>query len=910
MATTQTPPVTNGQNGNITVPIQSTGGYTQAQVSDLAKANPGQVVQGAQTGSTVGGQGLPPVATYAQSYTAPAVSPDAQKFLDQQKQYEANTQQAILNQQNANKVATASGTTSYFDSASGTWKSGSSPQTQAVQQQVATQSSGTAGTGATTSTTDANYANDPRMKILDQQAEYIKNSLNNQQQALNAQFDQKIRAAAAQQKSESGQSSMTLARMGAMGTTASGVSYMQSLDAQHASTISQMEQERQASLMLAQNAADSQLLDLAAKRLDAVDEIDAKYEKAQANRLAQLSKYQDVQGKSYDALAEAGKTLEDFPEGFFAHQDEVLNSYGIQVPAGTSEALFVASQKANEAAKAETIADQTDKATAVAKDIQSIMSNMMPGQAVPIGSGTYFNTSGSAIIEADAKGIARMSITKADGTQEIKNLGPVGKASDLTREMHNGKEMLFNKTTQTYTDISGEPSLRDTMIKFFPSGKKPPIGNGQCGNSWNLVTGGKAGRVGDSLESKVALTDPSLNIYQLVPGDSFVMSTNKPYGHIGFINHIDRLDDGRLQYTLSESNWDGQGTWTNERKMFSDDPRLKGYISTHDKLPAEMMAETIGGEGVPMQTDVPDDSSNGFTIPNNPLTAFSGTMKEFDTAKKAEEQAVLAAKSLVSKDLKITEVPAGVRGRALEIAKANGYNQEEGEASENPFAKGLIDGTIKLTEIPMASRREALSLAQKAGYTPKGNKKFQDMSETAKNEFTDLLTMEDQINNIEAFKTTGAEGKEQDTGPLAAGTNAIRGWFNMADQNLLDIDSITQDLKSNIMKQRSGAAVHESEVKRLSKFIPSVSDNDQAFNTKLAHLKETYKTMLENQAKLHGFSDLASFKKEFGIGTQDPGTEETNATPTADLSVTTPDGQTFTFSSQADLENFKKQAGL
>lgn len=872
---------------------------TPAETIAKAQAQPGVMQLGATTGTTNAAPGqLPAVPTQFQAVTGAGATMDAAS-LKQMKETEARNEASRQAELNRLKQSSAAGTTSYYDAASGTWKQGSSPETQKIQAETAATTptwdaqAGTWKTGtATVGTAGATGAGatSAGTALIDKQMQDLKEQAAEQQRQITAMYDQQIRARAAQQKSESAQSAMMLARMGGIGmTTASGVSYTQSLDAQHAQELGQLEQAKQNALAAAQAAATNQNNDLLAKKIDEMNAIDERAQTAMTNRLNNLQKAQAVQDKSYQDLAAAGLSVTDFPDGYFKHQDDALNSYGIAVPPGTSEAAFIATKKAYSLKQEADAATRATQSRAVAKDIQSIVQNLMPGQTIPIGDGTYFGTSGGGVVEADSSGHARMLITTADGKQEIHDLGPIGKASDITRVMHNGKEMAYNNLTQQYTDISGEQTLRHTILKFFPSGQKTPLASTECGGSWNIITDNKAGHAGDSLESKVALTDPKLTKDDIVAGDSFVMSTNKPYGHIGFINEILDLPDGRKQYTLSESNWDGKGTWTNDRKMFSDDPRLKGYISTHDKLPYSIMNETASllSTKTPTAQITPTATViNGLTIPNSPLTTFSGTPAAYEKLQEAEKSAATDAQALISGQMKLKDLPASDRARAIEIATANGWSQQKAEAGENPFAKGLIDGTVKITDIPMAERGEALSLAQKAGYTPEGNSKFQKISDTAKMEFRDLLTMEDQIRTLETLKSTGAEGREQDTGPLAAGTNAMRGWINMANQNLLDIDATTQDLKSNIMKQRSGAAVQEAEVKRLSKFLPTVSDNDQVFNRKMRHLRETYNTMLQNQAKIYGFADLDAFKKQFGIGTA----EATPTPATNTVTVTSPDG--------------------
>lgn len=76
------------------------------------------------------------------------------------------------------------------------------------------------------------------------------------------------------------------------------------------------------------------------------------------------------------------------------------------------------------------------------------------------------------------------------------------------------------------------------------------------------------------------------------------------------------------------------------------------------------------------------------------------------------------------------------------------------------------------------------------------------------------------------------------TGPLASKQLAAKKFFGLVDEtsDQLKLEQLLGKMKADFFKAVSGAAVSEQEVKRLSKFLPDISDQEGVIRSKLATL--------------------------------------------------------------------------
>lgn len=112
-----------------------------------------------------------------------------------------------------------------------------------------------------------------------------------------------------------------------------------------------------------------------------------------------------------------------------------------------------------------------------------------------------------------------------------------------------------------------------------------------------------------------------------------------------------------------------------------------------------------------------------------------------------------------------------------------------------------------------------------------------------------------QVDTISGFDNTKISSQEAlallakgvETGPVAGRTLQAKKLAGTQDPDQLKLEQNLQKIKSDFMKAISGAAVSESEVKRLSKFLPDITDQESVLKSKLDSLvyesqkfKDTY----------------------------------------------------------------------
>lgn len=74
------------------------------------------------------------------------------------------------------------------------------------------------------------------------------------------------------------------------------------------------------------------------------------------------------------------------------------------------------------------------------------------------------------------------------------------------------------------------------------------------------------------------------------------------------------------------------------------------------------------------------------------------------------------------------------------------------------------------------------------------------------------------------------------TGPISGRVGKAAQVTGQASDNFIDLNSQITNIKANFMKAMSGAAVSEQEVKRLSQFLPDVTDDENVIQRKLTNL--------------------------------------------------------------------------
>lgn len=109
-----------------------------------------------------------------------------------------------------------------------------------------------------------------------------------------------------------------------------------------------------------------------------------------------------------------------------------------------------------------------------------------------------------------------------------------------------------------------------------------------------------------------------------------------------------------------------------------------------------------------------------------------------------------------------------------------------------------------------------------------------------------------------AQKAQGLLAKGVKTGPWESAKLSTKKFFDKADPDQLDLEQTLGKIKADFMKSISGAAVSESEAKRLAKFLPEIGDQEGVIKVKLKNLIEESKKSKANLLKTLGASGGAS----------------------------------------------------
>lgn len=427
---------------------------------------------------------------------------------------------------------------------------------------------------------------DPLFKLIGQRREQLR--LENQQltDSIRANFENRLRATQEDQRAETGMNAMALARGGALGTSGSGLAFMNKLEISHRSEINTLETQRNDALRLAAQAASKEDFELLGKQLDRADKLEKEFNDAQQRRVDNLLKYKQIEkiekeelSETLSAFAAAGQTLDDLPDGYLDFQERASG-----LPAGTGRFVFEAAQKEQALkAKKDDLAMRKDEAALqretydIASQIVDIQAKVPRGQPIKIGDATYYGIGTGHLktgIEVDKDGQS-IYYEFDPYTKQMKTYATgIHKPQDGWKMIFDGEGKPFwvNENSKQ-VEYAGQPTAWQQTI---PEGSQ----GGQCGRFFNNLTG--LG-VGDTIESKLKFADPKITPDTLQIGDGFVSSEGGWTGHIGFVNLITDVN-GRKLLTLTESNYGRDEKVTHTRQIYADDPRIKGFIPSHDKI--------------------------------------------------------------------------------------------------------------------------------------------------------------------------------------------------------------------------------------------------------------------------------------------------------------------------------------
>ena len=618
---------------------------------------------------------------------------------------------------------------------------------------------------------------DPRYQLLQDQADRMNEQRAQTISDAGASYDVAEHRLAAQQDQQSGAAAVQLARMGGLGTSASGLSYLQSLDAKHMEALNDLQIQKQAAINQAQRAYDQQQYDIVGKQLDVANQIEQQYYQHKNDQIDNLIKYRQLQQyekkdaqETLSSMAAAGITADQLPQDYLSHLDEVQG-----VPYGTSEALFSLAQSEQESKQKLAGIELQTKEVGLAKIIQEVQGfsqeqagklvdvlNKVPaGHTISIDGVDYAGWNTGNVkngVEIDNNGQATgWTFDPASNTWSTQSLGYIGSKKDgFSLQFDNqGHPWNYNPATGQLVPVS---QSQTNWASLFPDGTVA----GQCGAFVNKLTG--LG-VGDSLypdpktgdPGKVSKIDRTIGTPSnpLQIGDVVVQSIGGWTGHVALVNSMYKGPDGKTYLRLTESNYHKDGKVTNFRTIAAEDSTVVGFgrgnlapaLRTGTDSPSNptLVAATFGNvankldqplsdsllkaTGLPVGSTYADAKAKGIVLKEDTTPASLDARLPDDVASALKlpvgtTYAEAKAKGLVlppSEPKANYELRTGDDNKLYRVNTATGVGEPvqfkgvQGNVSSVPYGTGSLPSPTKPTTI-------AAAIPQDDGPTFGGNK--------------------------------------------------------------------------------------------------------------------------------------------------------------------------------------------
>lgn len=411
---------------------------------------------------------------------------------------------------------------------------------------------------------------DPRYRLLAEQRKLLEERKATAGQDVEAAFVAREAALRGQQAAQAGEASMQLARMGALGTTVSGMSYLQNMDRRHLQESYDLGLQKAREIEKAKQLLENQQFDLVEQQLNIADQIQQNFETARSKQIdnlmktRQLQKYErDTAQETLATLASAGINESDLPDDYLNFLDDQQ-----ALPRGTSSRIFQLAQKEQETKQIQDQIKLRDQSLNQAKELVSLLSKTQEGGTVNIDGFDYTVTGNTDALQSglqiDEQGMGiAYTYNKITGQYSIQNLGKIGANKDQWKNVQTNRgtmrqnvrtgEILPLETSTNYA----QAQIPDGIVWGASVGR---ANAGQCGAFVNDLTG--LG-VGDTWESKQSKTDSTIGTSRnpIQIGDVIVQKMGTT-GHVAIINEmkevpIDPLNPNspaKLMLRLSESN--------------------------------------------------------------------------------------------------------------------------------------------------------------------------------------------------------------------------------------------------------------------------------------------------------------------------------------------------------------------
>lgn len=439
---------------------------------------------------------------------------------------------------------------------------------------------------------------DPRYRLLAEQRKLLEERKATAGQDVEAAFVAREAALRGQQAAQAGEASMQLARMGALGTTVSGMSYLQNMDRRHLQESYDLGLQKAREIEKAKQLLENQQFDLVEAQLARAQQIETDFEARRDKQIERLQKFREIADKDLETIASSGLTAEQIDPEYFNTLDADR-----QLPKGTNLALFnkyrdslqkqaeidaielEKQRTTNEFDKIKLQKDLVDLSFAEYKNLVDIQSKLPAGTQIEINGYTYTGWNQDGLqkgTQTDSSGNVTAywynPLTGESGTIPMGNIGATKDGWEMMQTTQGW--MNYNKNTGELKPLNVSP-FSTTLESVLPTGTvwgatTGRANAGQCGAVVNDLIG--IG-VGNSWESKQAKTDKTIGstANPLRVWDAVIFGTGKygNTGHIGLINSIQTVpvdplnpSKGTKQVAfITESNVKGDRKMTHDRMV-------------------------------------------------------------------------------------------------------------------------------------------------------------------------------------------------------------------------------------------------------------------------------------------------------------------------------------------------------
>lgn len=456
---------------------------------------------------------------------------------------------------------------------------------------------------------DAQEAGDDMAAFLQEKTEFYEQQYNDLRSEIQRIYDEKETDYAGQADQAMGSAVSALAAMGIYGTSSAAVQYVDDVGRDNAAKLLALAAEESAALQSAYNSFLEADFGIAEKMLTNAQQTQQTIRQIKAEQLDRRIKVQQLKAveqengaRTVEAAIKAGISPDDVPDDYLRYLD-AKSGYAPGTTKGLLNLGMKERQKLDEQAEIEQ-----------ATSLVGLLKTLPFGEEVVI-NGTAYKSLNQGDVQTGVEtnpltgemwGYTFNSSTGKTDSRLIGNFGNIA-YEDFTdpttgvvvRNFANGQNVVVYDPSQFNGGLS-----TGGLIDSFPDGSA----GGQCGRFINQLMGT---RVGDTDESKMAITDSSITADTAGVGDIFVQDRSKIgkwTGHIGVINGK-FVKNGEIYFKVSESNWNGDEKVTHTREV-----------------PASKMSGFARGNFV--------DPKNNFKSPDSPYGLDEEAIKSYVTALK------------------------------------------------------------------------------------------------------------------------------------------------------------------------------------------------------------------------------------------------------------------------------------